>query len=190
MQTQYQLLWDSLSTSATRGRIREKLVDAAAMKVGVDLGLVASVIMEQKQNRIAAKKRKREEKAEGKKKKKILELDFLQDNLGFGWDATGSLLSKEEKEKQRLGYLGGENDSSDEDEEEELLESNYVTDETDELRNMSEHDRRAAFQATYKIEFERQKKLMGLTSFDDGAKSPKVGEKEDEDADSVEWEDG
>ncbi|KAL3783911.1 hypothetical protein HJC23_007649 [Cyclotella cryptica] len=176
---------------ATKGRIREKLVDAAAMKVGVDLGLVATVIMEQKENRIAAKKRKREEKAEGKKKKKkVMELDFLRDNLGFGWDASGSLLSKEEKEKRRLGFLGGENDSSDEDEEEEQLESNYVTDETDELRNMNEHDRRAAFQATYKVEFERQKKLMGLSSSEEGARSPNVAETGDADADSVEWQDG
>lgn len=160
------------------------------MKVGVDLGLVATVIMEQKESRIAAKKRKREEKTEGKKRKKVLELDFLKDNLGFGWDVSGSLLSKEEKEKRRLGYLGGESDMSDEDEEEEQLESNYVTDETDDLRNMNEHDRRAAFQATYKIEFERQKKLMGLSSLEEGTNSPKVGEKEDGDADSVEWEDG
>jgi hypothetical protein len=172
---------------ATKGRMREKLVDAAAMKVGVDLGLVARVIIEQKENRIAAKKRKREEKAEGKKKKKAFELDFLQDNLGFGWDISDRI-SKEEKEMQRLGYLGGDNDSSDH-EEEDQLESNYVTDETDELRNMSEHDRRAAFQAQYKIEFERQKKLMGIASLEDRTKSLK-GAAEHEDTDSVQWEDG
>jgi hypothetical protein len=84
--------------------------------------------------------------------------------------------------------LGEENDSSD-DEDEEQIESNYVTDETDELRAMNEHDRRAAFLAQYKIEFERQKKLMGLTSMDDGADDLIVGAKEDGD-DSVKWVDG
>jgi hypothetical protein len=172
---------------ATGGHMREKLVDAAAMRVGADLGLVARVIMEQKESRIEARKRKREEKAEGKKKKKVLEFDFLRDNLGFGWDISGRM-SKDEKEKQRLGFLGEENDSSD-DEDEEQIESNYVTDETDELRAMNEHDRRAAFLAQYKIEFERQKKLMGLTSMDDGADDLIVGAKEDGD-DSVKWVDG
>lgn len=170
---------------ATGGRTREKLVDAAAMKVGADLGLVARVIMEQKQSRIEAKKRKREEKAEGKKKKKILEFDFLRDNLGFGWDISGRI-SKDEKEKQRLGYLGVEDDSSS-DGEEEQLESNYVIDETDELRAMNDHDRRAAFQAQYKIELERQKKLMGLSSLNSISEDVK---KEDGDADSIKWEDG
>ena len=169
---------------ATGGRTREKLVDAAAMKIGADIGLVARVIMEQKASRIEAKKRKREEKAEGKKKKKILEFDFLRDNLGFGWDISGRI-SKDQKEKQRLGYLCVQDDSSDD--EEEQFESNYVTDETDELRAMNDHDRRAAFQAQYKIEFERQKKLMGLSSLNSKSEDAK---KEDGDADSIKWEDG
>jgi hypothetical protein len=172
---------------ATGGRMRDKLVDAAAMKVGADLGLVARVIMEQKESRIEARKRKREEKAEGKKKKQVLEFDFLRDNLGFGWDISGRI-SKDEKEKQRLGYLGAENDSSD-DEDEEQFESNYITDETDELRAMNEHDRRAAFQAQYKIEFERQKKLMGFSSSNDDKRDAK-DDNEDGDADSIKWEDG
>lgn len=171
---------------ATGGRMRDKLVDAAAMKVGAELGLVARVLNEQKESRIEAKKRKREEKAEGKKKKKVLEFDFLRDNLGFGWDMSGRI-SKDEKEKQRLGYLGGDNDSSD-DEDEEQYESNYVADETDELRAMSEHDRRAAFQAQYKIEFERQKKLMGLTHPNNRAQG--LNSNDGSDADSVKWEDG
>ena len=174
---------------ATGGHMREKLVDAAAMKIGADLGLVARVIMEQKESRIKAKKRKREEKAEGKKKKKELEFDFLRNNLGFGWDINGRI-SKEEKEKQRLGYLNEGNESSDDDGDEDHLESNYVPDETDELRAMSEHDRRAAFQAQYKIEFERQKKLMGLSTSDDFTNNVKDSANEGGDDGSVNWEDG
>ena len=172
---------------ATGGHLREKLVDAAAMKVGAELGLVGRVIMEQKTSRIEAKKRRREENAEVKTKRKMVEFDFLRDNLGFGWDISGRL-SKDEKEKQRLGYLGEGNDSSD-DSDEDQLESNYVTDETDTLRAMSEHDRRAAFQAQYKIEFERQKKLMGLSSSKDNSKGVN-GKNEESDAESIKWEDG
>ena len=172
---------------ATCGRMREKLVDAAAMRVGADLGLVARVIMEQKVSRIEAKKRKREEQAEGKKKKRELEFDFLHNNLGFSWDINGRI-SKEEKEKQRLGYLGEGNESSDD--EEEQFESNYVTDETDELRAMNENDRRAAFQTQYKIEFERQKKLMDLTTSDDKTNDLENIAKKEVDDDSVNWEDG
>ena len=193
---------------ATKGRIRNKLVDAAAMKVGVDLGLVANLILEERKRRALVKKRKGEEKEEengkggkgghagnGIKKKKNMgeELDFLKNNLGIASAAMGGL-SREEKERRRLGHLAGDDDSSDEDEDEEQKEIFVVTDETDELRNLPEDDRRAAFQAQYKIEVERQKKLFGLTSLDDDVwvMSGIVSEenKEDDEDESVAWEDG
>jgi len=173
---------------ATKGRIRNKLVDAAAMKVGVDLGLVAQVIIDERERQ----KRKREEtKREledggGKKKKKKSEqqeLYFLQDSLGL----DGAELSKEEREKRRLGYLEGDgNDLSDDDDEKQPQESYFVSDETDELRNLPEDDRRAAFQAQYKAEVERQKKLLGIRSLDELVPV----QDENDESDDVAWEDG
>lgn len=173
---------------ATKGRIRNKLVDAAAMKVGVDLGLVAQVIIDERERQ----KRKREEtKREledggGKKKKKKSEqqeLYFLQDSLGL----DGAELSKEEREKRRLGYLEGDgNDLSDDDDEKQPQESYFVSDETDELRNLPEDDRRAAFQAQYKAEVERQKKLLGIRSLDELVPV----QYENDESDDVAWEDG
>ena len=177
---------------ATKGRIRNKLVDAAAMKVGVDLGLVSRVLMEEKERKALAKKRKREEKADGgkrKKKNQSTELEFLQDNIGISRTGIGggTGLSKEEKEKQRLQYLGGDDSSSDEEAVE--RESYYVTDETDELRNLPENDRRAAFQAQYKLEVERQKKLLGLSKLLDDTAAQR-GSAGDDDVEDVAWEDG
>jgi hypothetical protein len=171
----------------TKGKIRNKLVDAAARRVGVDLGLVARVILEERERL----KRKREEKeAEdeanggGKKKKKsgVQELEFLQDNIGLN---GGGQLSKEEKEKRRLAYLGGDDDSSDEEDFEKRLATNILTDETDELRNLPENDRMIAFQQQYKMEVERQIKLLGLKSLDDLMPSL-----EDDEDGGVDWEDG
>ena len=164
---------------ATKGRIRNKLVDAAAMKVGVDLGLVARVVIveRERQKRKREEKKKEEEEGGKKKKKANQELYFLQDSLGMG----GAELSKEEKEKRRLGYLEGDDDS--EKEEKRPRESYYVSDETDELRNLPEEERRAAFQAQYKAEVARQKKLLGIP---DEQAQYKIGDG----LETVAWEDG
>lgn len=174
----------------TKGKIRNKLLDAAARKVGVDLGLVSRVLLEERERL----KRKREEKEKeikngggGKKKKKsgAQEFDFLQDNLGeSAWNGGGQL-TKEEKEKRRLAYLGGDDDSSDDEDFEAKMATNILPDETDELRNLPENDFRAAFQQQYKMEVERQIKLLGLKSLDD--LMPSIEDDEDED---VDWEDG
>mmetsp|Transcript_19667 Transcript_19667/g.42753 ORF Transcript_19667/g.42753 Transcript_19667/m.42753 type:complete len:490 (+) Transcript_19667:88-1557(+) len=177
---------------ATKGRIRNKLVDAAAMKVGVDLGLVARVIFgERERQKRKREEQKKEEEEGGPGKKKVglgAELYFLGDNLGI----DGTEISKEEREKRRLDYLqGGGDDSSDEDEGQKQKESYYVSDETDELRNLPEDDRRAAFQAQYKAEVERQKKLLGLSSLDDLVPSFKSEmDGDNDDLESVAWEDG
>ena len=174
---------------ATKGRIRNKLIDAAAMKVGMDLGLVARVVIEERERRLKKKReeKQKEEEAGGKKKKHTLgaELYFLGDNLGF----SNSDMSREEKERRRLGYLGGGGESSDEDEKHQQKDSYYVSDETDEFRSLPEDDRRAAFQAQYKAEVERQKNLLGITNGNDIVQSQAASEK-DEDVESIAWEDG
>ncbi|KAL7541136.1 hypothetical protein ACHAXR_010660 [Thalassiosira sp. AJA248-18] len=166
---------------ATKGRLRNKLVDAAAMKVGVDLGLVANVIINEREKRL---KRKREEKRKAEEGGGVnggggpgSELHFLRDNLG---------ITNAEKEKRRLDHLGGWEDSSDEEEENE----NFVSDETDELRNLPEDDRRAAFQAQYKAEVERQKKLHGIASLDDLVSFQSSQIDGDDDLEGIAWEDG
>jgi len=187
---------------ATKGRIRNKLVDAAAMKVGVDLGLVARVVMDERERlkrKREEQKREREEAEAGngtkKKKKQSGELHFLQDNLGATNSVIGTLgasgeLSKEEKEKRRLGYLEQDGEEEEDDEEgQNRMESYYVSDETDILRNLPEDERRAAFQAQYKAEVERQKKLLGITSLDDLVPfQPSVDG--DDDVENIAWEDG
>lgn len=174
---------------ATKGRMRNKLIDAAAMKVGMDLGLVARVVIEERERRLKKKReeKQKEEEAGGKKKKHTLgaELYFLGDNLGF----SNSDMSREEKERRRLGYLGGGGESSDEDEKHQQKDSYYVSDETDEFRSLPEDDRRAAFQAQYKAEVERQKNLLGITNGNDTVQYRATSEK-DEDAESIAWEDG
>ena len=80
-----------------------------------------------------------------------------------------------------MGYL--ERDNCSEDEEKQPRESYYVSDETDELRNLPEEERRAAFQAQYKAEVARQKKLLGIP---DGQAQYKSGDG----LETVAWEDG
>ena len=173
---------------ATKGRIRNKLVDAAAMKVGVDLGLVAQVIIDERERQRRKREETKRELEDGggtkkKKKSEQQELYFLQDSLGL----DGAELSKEEREKRRLGYLEGDgNDLSDDDDEKQPQESYFVSDETDELRNLPEDDRRAAFQAQYKAEVERQKKLLGIRSLDELVPV----QDENDESDDVAWEDG
>ena len=58
--------------------------------------------------------------------------------------------------------------------------------ETDELWNLPEDDRRAAFQAQYKAEVERQKMLLGIRSLDELVPV----QDENDESDDVAWEDG
>jgi hypothetical protein len=66
------------------------------------------------------------------------------------------------------------------------MDSNIIPDETDELRGLPENDRRIAFQQQYKMEVERQIKLLGLKSLDDLL----TASLEDAEDGSVAWEDG
>eukprot|EP00956_Cyclotella_meneghiniana_P011814 scaffold16626_cov66-Cyclotella_meneghiniana.AAC.7 len=108
-------------------------------------------------------------------------------DLEKGGGARANLLATGGRTREKLVDAAAMKIDDSSDDEEEQFESNYVTDETDELRAMNDHDRRAAFQAQYKIEFERQKKLMGLSSLNSKSEDAK---KEDGDADSIKWEDG
>ncbi|KAL9179783.1 hypothetical protein ACHAXT_007753 [Thalassiosira profunda] len=176
---------------ATRGRMRNKRIDAAAMKVGVDLGLVAKVIMDERERQLKKKREEEEREKEGGKKKKAKlgeELHFLRDNLGMSNALGGAGPSAEEREKRRLEYLGGDgNDANEEEMKRKPNESYYVSDETDELRNLPEEERTAAFRAQYKVQMDRQKKLLGVNMLDP---IPSRSQVDGEDDESVDWEDG
>jgi hypothetical protein len=135
---------------ATRGRVRDKLIDASAMRVGVDLGSVPRVMLEDRDRRNRRRReeeRQKEEEREGEggtKRKKahghggVGELHFLRDNLGI--DGTND----------SFGMVGGRHRMSSEmaDEEEDRMGRknggyHYVPDETDEFRNLPEDERRA-----------------------------------------------
>lgn len=183
---------------ATRGRLRNKLIDAAAMKVGVDVGMVARVIIEERERQLQRRREEKQqrEKGGGKKKKPQGggdELHFLQDNLGV----LSTELSREQK--RRKGREGDATSENEYDENHHLQKSfYYIPDETDELWNLPEEDRRAAFQAQYKAEVERQKKLLGIGSLDDNyslvvpfqshVDGGNIGP--DEELENVAWEDG
>ncbi len=195
---------------ATRGRIRNKLIDAAAMKVGVDIGLVARVVIEERERQLQRrreeeKQREKEGGSNKRKKHKGDEFHFLQDNLGV---LSTELVSREEKKektttKKREGAEADAPTTSDnEDDKRYPKKSNYyISDETDEFWNLPEDDRRAAFQAQYKAEVERQKKLLGIRSLDDAAMiapfhsrldGSNNGDDHDaaEESENVDWEDG
>ncbi len=175
---------------ATKGRVRNKLIDAAAMKVGVDIGLVARVIMEERERQLQRKREEKQREKDGKRKKQqgVDELHFLRDNLGV----LSAELSREEKRKRRR--VDEDDASSDNDSDENHPKrSYYISDETDELWNLPEDDRRSAFQAQYKAEVERQKKLLGIASLDDVImpfRSQLDGNDDGDELDNVAWEDG
>lgn len=199
---------------ATRGRIRNKLIDAAAMKVGVDIGLVARVIIEERERYLQRRREEKErEKEEGGKRKKQQsggdELHFLQDNIGvLSTELTRDEMMKKKSKKKMKRVSDNAHDSkrgdkdgtaSDTDDETISKKLYYISDETDELWNLPEDDRRAAFQAQYKAEVERQKKLLGISSLDDVRMFVPYHSRlnggcdetnDDEELENIAWEDG
>jgi transcription initiation factor IIE alpha subunit len=156
---------------ATRKRRRRKLMDAAASRVGISLPLHLEL-------EIALKRKLEEEKKKmlddpKKKKAKVQTLDFLNDNIGRG--AAEVYIQHES--------ILGENDTASVESathETELV----LSDETEELKLLSEESRRAAFQAQYKLAMEHQMFVMDLGDMD----SPRPVGAEDDDR-SVLWED-
>lgn len=172
---------------ATKGHVRSNLIDTAAMKVGLDIGCVARLVCTERE--VRNKRRREEEKQQQieqdemknnggaatsttinkstmmKKKKKLKsgeELHFLQDNLGFDTLPPSKY-----------------NETSDNDDDQEtahqVKDSYYVSDETDEYRQLPEEERKVKFQSQYKAEVERQKYLLGYYN--------------DEDVEGIAWED-
>lgn len=156
---------------AKGGRSREKLLDAAAVRVGVDLDVVTSLAMQHKRRR--QEEENEDEASKQKKKAQNETLTFLKNNIGKN-DESEIERARRMEEKDANGYESDEDD-------------NYVVvDSDDEWAEMSEDVRRATFQAYYKKEKVRLKALA------DGENPSKavVSDDCDDDEPGVNWEAG
>mmetsp|Transcript_8131 Transcript_8131/g.15303 ORF Transcript_8131/g.15303 Transcript_8131/m.15303 type:complete len:478 (+) Transcript_8131:1723-3156(+) len=168
---------------AKGGRSREKLLDAAAVRVGVELDIVTSLAIKHK------RKRKEEEDNEDetmsqRKKAQHDTLVFLKNNIGRNDDFDA--------ERHRRHLIDEEVDDDDSDEE----DSHVIAESDDEWEDMTEDVRRATFQAYYKKEKARLKALLlgGGGTTDDGNHDMSVVISDDngdqDDIMGVNWEDG
>jgi hypothetical protein len=158
---------------ATRRRRRRKLMDAAASRVGASLPLYLQV----------AEARRRRQEAElakqkdGKNKTNTnLTLDFLLDNIGRNGKTDTTAATSSVPDDVSLEEYS--------DMEPELI----LVDELDEVRKLPEDMRLASFQAQYKVEVDRQVKLLEVDEME-APGSPLRTSMEDEDR-AVVWEDG
>jgi transcription initiation factor IIE alpha subunit len=159
---------------ATRRRRRRKLMDAAASRVGASLPLYLQV----------AEARRRRQEAElakqkdGKNKTNTnLSLDFLIDNIGRMGQIHAATTISTFPDDVSLGESV--------DMEPELI----LVDELDEVRKLPEDKRLASFQAQYKVEVDRQVKLLELEEVEPPGSPRRASSVEDEDQ-TVIWEDG
>lgn len=128
---------------ATNRRRKRKLMDAAASRVGASLPVHWQLRVIQH----ARVKKQQEEEAAAKAKKKTkihAGLVFLENNIG-------------RPTRERLEFQDGNEDEVDENE-----EGVALVDDTQEILDMTDDERKAAFQAQYKVEMGRQAKLLHL----------------------------
>lgn len=150
------------------GRTAEKLLDAAAIRIGVELDLVTELAMRHK------RKREEEEKADAATKKRkeaqgAKQLSFLRNNIGR---------TDQDEEQRALRLRMEEEELMNESDEEEFV---AVIDSDDEWEEMIEDERRAAFQAHYKRE------MAAYGNADNGRETI---ENVNEEVEGVAWEEG
>ncbi len=154
---------------ATGGRSHEKLLDAAAVRVGVELDVVTSLAIRHKR-----KRQEEESKDEAAKKKKAEQyetLSFLKNNIGRNDDVGGIREDYENQDNQ---------DDSDDD------DACLVVDAEDDWAEMKEDERRATFLAFYKKEKARLKVVSG----DEASNGTEITQDEyNDDFPGVNWED-
>jgi hypothetical protein len=168
---------------ATNRQRRQKLMDAAASRVGADLPIYALM-----------QKRKREaEELERKKKKNKTttnaptNLDFLVNNIGLTEREV-----RMEEDRQRDIVLDDEiEDYGDQDGGKDAF---ILADDVQEMHALSDEDRRAKFQGLYKLEMERQRKVLNLEADKsaDGLSLPQLTAEDSTDVEDsgINWEDG
>jgi transcription initiation factor TFIIE subunit alpha len=168
---------------ATNRQRRQKLMDAAASRVGADLPIYA--LMQKR-------KREAEELEREKKKNKTTTnappgLDFLKNNIGLTEREV-----RMEEDRQRDIVLDDEmEDYGDQAEGKDAI---ILADGVQEMHALSDEERRAKFQGLYKLEMERQRKVLNLEA-DKGADGLSLPQLTAEDSTDIEdsgvnWEDG
>jgi len=183
-------------------------MDAAASRVGASVPIYVQLQQKQQREEEARKQKELEESqngGKGKKRKLMVggTLEFLKDNIGRNADIETSV-------KPSANVDDDEDDGDDDEMDETGRPEIVLLDETEELRQLSDDMRRAAFQAQYKIEMDRQVELMkstGLISEQGGdldyshvQQSPSssrrsitsvsVTDIDEAENESIEWEDG
>lgn len=176
---------------AKGGRSREKLLDSAAVRVGVELDVVTALAMRHKRRR----EEEENQDEEAKKKKQAMNetLAFLKNNIGrndleMDMDKDGNGNGNARRLERE------EEDYNESDEDEDFV----VVDSDDEWADMTEDVRRATFQERYKREKARLKALHGGNGGVNGvhgnghglALVPEHGLDLDGDEIGINWEDG
>lgn len=161
---------------ATRGKRGRDLLDAAAIRVGVELDLVSELAREHKR-----RKEKEEEEAKIGEKKKEKELTFLNNNIG-----RDDLM--QQASTQSVKHQKEESDSEDD-------VIGIAVESEDEFANMEDDERGVRFSAYYKKEMARQRALMQPhnTSGDETRNrqgSLITDDGDFEDGDNIAWDDG
>jgi transcription initiation factor IIE alpha subunit len=138
-----------LASKQFRQRYR-KLLDAAAIRVGSSLPYHIRVDEERKRKVAAAVAQKLAESENGRRVEVGATLHFLDDNIGRK--------SLESSDAKAMGMFTAVDTPDDEMKEPDLV----LADDTEELRQLTDEARMAAFQSQYQIEVDRQAHLLHL----------------------------
>jgi len=175
---------------ATNQGRKRKLMDAAASRIGTSLPVQFQLrLIRQRRAEAAAAaaaKKAANENQKGSalkaaaKKGEVRELTFLIDNIG---------------RPKRIRIMMTEEDDNDDDDEDDDEYNQYgintnggavvLVDDTEELLRMTDDERRAAFQAQYKMEMARQAKILSLDPDGKNNGLPRLTEEDEQ----VNWED-
>lgn len=169
---------------ASKRRRRRKLMDAAATRVGANLPLHLRVEESRKRKMEAEAKKAAESMAVHGRKLMTAgsTLHFLKDNIGRN--------GLEDVAEQKKLSLSAPDEKQLHDDNLEVLEPELVlADDMEELRQLSDESRMAAFQAQYKIEMDRQIQLLHLQNVEPLG-TPRHGMVSSEGEDSICWEEG
>lgn len=168
---------------AARKRKRAKLMDAAASRIGISLPLYLRLQREEERKRLAEIEKKKQQEREGKKRNDTL--TFLEDNIGRGTTNKDSSSAPHPESE----HIPDSEILVDAVEIPELV----LADEYEGLDQAAIENLRNTFQAQYKLEMERQLKLLLSDSADGPNQVPLMGNEEGDDDDELlptTWDDG
>lgn len=184
---------------ATKRRRRRKLMDAAASRIGASLPLYIRVEENRKRKAEQEEKEKKDKNKNSKKKMASGEtFHFLRDNIGRNSESGGNL-------DDDTPSMDDEDSDDNGDDDDGAPTGMVLADDTEELRQLTEETRRAAYQAQYKLEMDRQAQLLKLLDAQSGGADGVGGSSplrrmstgagssvvtEDDERSAIMWEDG